>query len=172
MKTRILIVGGVAVFILMLGSAAFVGGQLLSGQGLLGLGPSGREHHPDIYPAKQLPRTPAEADGVFDHRKDNSIFVGTGEARIMATIDQSSNIVGFTTSHTGPVVEVVVSPQTQVYRDVTQPRPNEWVQQAVEPGSLDEVGQYSAITAWGKETGDRIIADVLVYTLPPVKGKR
>jgi hypothetical protein len=172
MKKRILIIGGIVVLVLLLAGAAFVGGQLVNGQGLPGLGSSGGGHHPDILPAKELPQTPADADGVFDHRQDNSIFVGTGEARIMATRDQSGNIVGFTTSHTGPVAEVVVSPQTKVYRDVTQPRPNEWVQQVVEPGSLDEVGQYSAITAWGKKTGDRIVADVLVYTLPPVKGKR
>jgi hypothetical protein len=172
MKRAVILGGGIVILVVVLAGAAFVGGQLLTGQGLPGQATSVRPHHPDIYPAKELPQTPADADGVFDHRKDNSIFVGTGEARIMATRDQRGNIVGFTTSHTGPVVEVVVSPQTKVYRDVTQPRPNEWVQQVVEPGSLAEVGQYSAITAWGKKTGDRIIADVLVYTLPPVKGKR
>ncbi len=29
-----------------------------------------------------------------------------------------------------------------------------------------EIGQNSMLTVWGKETGERIIADVLVYTLP------
>ncbi len=76
-------------------------------------------------------------------------------------------------SHTGPTVEVVVTPQTTVYRDVTMRQFNDHpasgsikLQQVVEPSSLDEIGQDSFVTAWGKKTGDRIIADVLVYTLP------
>jgi hypothetical protein len=40
------------------------------------------------------------------------------------------------------------------------------IQQVVEPGSLDDIGESSLITVWGKKTGDRIIADVLVYTSP------
>jgi hypothetical protein len=36
----------------------------------------------------------------------------------------------------------------------------------VEPGSLDEIDQNSAITVWGRQTGERVIADVLVYTTP------
>jgi hypothetical protein len=40
------------------------------------------------------------------------------------------------------------------------------IQQVVEPGTLDEIGDGSMLTVWGKKTGDRIIADVLVYTQP------
>jgi hypothetical protein len=40
------------------------------------------------------------------------------------------------------------------------------IQQVVEEGSLDEAGQASLITVWGKKTGDRFIAEVLVYSLP------
>ena len=40
------------------------------------------------------------------------------------------------------------------------------IQQVVEPGSVDEIGQASMITVWGKKTGDRFIADILVYSLP------
>jgi hypothetical protein len=185
MKKRILIIGGIVVLVLLLAGAAFVGGQLVNGQGLPGLssgpevstGPGGqmsvRIKPGDIQPAKELPQTPADVRGLFDHRKDNSIFVGTGNVTMAVTKDQSGN-VQTSASHSGPIVEVVVSPQTKVYRDVTMqqfngpPPAGQKIQQVVEPGSQDEVGQYSTITAWGKKTGDRIIADVLVYTPPPV----
>ena len=189
MKKRILIIGGIVVLVIVLAGAAFVGGRLLTGQGLPGLssgpevstGPGGRMsiriRPGDIQPAKELPQTPADVGGVFDHRKDNSIYVGTAQISIMTKKDQSRN-EQTSASHTGPVVEVVVSPQTIVYKDVTMqqfngpPPAGQKIQQVVEPGSLDEVGQYSSITAWGKKTGDRIIADVLVYTLPPVMNAR
>ncbi len=186
MKKRILVIGAVVVLVLLLMGAAFVGGQLLTGQGLSGLGPISRlmplpggqgvKHvvrAGDVLPAKELPQTPADARGLFDHRQDNSFFVGTGQVNIGVQSDQNGKVT--TSAHyDGPIVEVVVSPRTTVYRDVTdehfdaQMSSTGKLQQLVEPGSLAEVGQYSMITAWGKKTGDRIIADVLVYTLPPV----
>lgn len=194
MKKRILIIGGIIVLIVLLAGAAFVGGRLLTGQGLPGqvaagginmvtLG-GGKEQGISIQtiPAKELPQTPADARGLFDHRKDNSIFVGTGNVRMMVIKNQQSGQVQTSSSHTGPTVEVVVSPQTIVYKDVTMQQYNGGkppsgsgvikVQQVVEPGSLDEIGENSDITAWGKKTGDRIVADVLVYTPPPVMIKR
>ncbi len=188
MKKQILIVVGVVVLVLLLAGAAFVGGQLLSGQGLpvqvssggqkIALsqgGKPGQYFQLDIQPAKELPQTPADAKGVFDHRQDNSLFVGTGQVRMMAQKDQSGNVTTSTT-HDGPTVEVVVVPQTTVYRDVTlrqfsgQP-PSGKVQQVIEPGTLEEVGRDSMVTTWGKKTGDRIIADVLVYSLPTILSK-
>jgi hypothetical protein len=181
MKKRILIIGGILVFVLLLAGAAFVGGQLVNGHGLSARASSGgltlfssqgEEIHNSLHiqPAKELPQTPADAKGVFDHRQDNSIFVGTGQVHIMVQPDQSGK-VQTSSNHDGPTIEVVVTPQTTVYRDVTMKQFNYQpvarggtVQQVVELGSLDEVGQNSLITAWGKKTGDRIIADVLVYT--------
>ena len=189
MKKSILIGVGIVVLVLVLAGAAFVGGQLLNGQGLPiqassgGLqlmtsqgGKPGQQFKLDIQPAKELPQTPADAKGLFDHRQDNSIFVGTGNVKLMAIKDQSGNVTTSAT-HDGPVVEVVVTPQTIVYRDVTMNQfngepPNGKTQQVVEPGSLDEVGQSSTLTVWGKKTGDRITADVLVYSPPPVMIKR
>jgi hypothetical protein len=186
MKKRILIIGGIVVLVVLLAGAAFVGGQLLTGQGLPGLssgplvltGPNGsqqiRINPGDIQPAKELPQTPADVRGVFDHRKDNSLFVGTGVVIRKVQQDQSGNVTSSST-YDGPIVEVVVTPQTIVYSDVTnrqfngQP-PSGKIQQVVEQGSLDEIGKDSTLRAWGKKTGDRIIADVIVYSLPSVKG--
>ncbi len=188
MKKRILIIGGIVVLVAVLAGAAFVGAQLLAGQGQPGVssgvqvftGPGGgtafRTRNIDNrQPAKELPQTPADARGVFDHRQDNSIFVGTGNATFTAQKDQSGH-VQISSSHDGPTVEVVVTPQTIVYKDVTlqqyigKPHPNGRVQQVVEPGSLDDLSTSSTITAWGKKTGDRIVADVLVYLVPVING--
>ncbi len=154
MKKLIIIVGGIVVLALLLAGAAFVGGRLLNGQGFA-RGPS--SDRLDIQPAKELPQTAADLRGLFDHRQDNSIFVGT---------EKFAN---------GPIVEVVATTQTIIYCDVTskqfigRPPQGQKIQQVVEPGSLDEIGQDSAITVWGRKTGDRFIADVLVYTTPEFK---
>ena len=192
MKKTILIIGGIVVLVVLLAGAAFVGARLLTGQELPGqeapgglsmvTSQGGATQHISIQtiPAKELPQTPADARGLFDHRKDNSIFVGTGNVKMMVITNQSGQ-VQTSSSHSGPTVEVVVTPQTIVYKDVTMQqydgKPPSGsgaikVQQVVEPGSLDEIGENSDITAWGKKTGDRIIADVLVYTPPPVMYKR
>jgi hypothetical protein len=184
-KKKGLLIGiGIVVLVALLAGAAFVGGRLLNGQGLPGLssggpsisiGPGGgksvRISSKDVLPAKELPQTPADVRGLFDHRQDNSLFIGTGNVTMSVMKDQSGQ-VHTSASHTGPVVEVVVTNQTKVYEDVTMqqfngpPPQGQKIQQVVQPGSLDGVGQYSDITVWGRKTGDRYIADVLVYTQP------
>ncbi len=185
MKKIFLITTGAVILILLLAGAAFVGGRLLNGQGLQGLaGGSGnltlsgaggkgtrRYNLDDIQPAKELPQTPTDVRGLFDHRQDNSIFVGTGQVRMMVKKDSSGNVES-SSSHDGPVVEVVITAQTTIYKDVTMqqfdgpPPEGQKVQQVIEPGTLDDVGQNSTITAWGRQTGDRFIVDVFVYSPP------
>jgi hypothetical protein len=184
MKKNVLIIGGLVILVLLLAGAAFIGGRLLNGQGLPGLSSGGPQvftsggktsiqvHPGDILPAKELPQTPADVEGIFDHRQDNSIFIGTGNVTMTVQKDASGQ-VHTSSSHTGPVVEVVVTTQTVIYKDVTDqqfsskpPVSGQKIQQVVELGSLDEIGQSSSITVWGRKTGNRYIADVLVYTAP------
>ncbi len=178
----IYIIGGV-ILILFLAGAAFVGARLLNGQGLPlissggpifsqgGGGKNVRINASDILPAKELPQTPADVRGIFDHRQDKSIFVGTGKVMISVKKDQSGK-VDTASSHDGPTVEIVLTAQTKIYKDVTMqqfsgpPPEGQKIQQVVELGSLDEVGQSSLITVWGKKTGDRFIAEILVYSPP------
>ena len=183
MKKSILMIGGV-ILILLLAGAAFVGARLLNGQGLPRFSSGGpffsideggnksvRINADDILPAKELPQIHADTRGLFDHRQDNSIFIGTGKVTIGVERDPSGK-VQTSSHHDGPVVEVVVTSQTKLYKDVTmrqfngQPPEGQKIQQVVESGALDEIGQASLITVWGKKTGDRLIADVLVYSLP------
>ncbi len=181
MKKQILIIGGVVLLLLLLAGAAFVGGRLLNGQGLSSESPSdsglslftnGKSPVKlDIQPAKELPQTPADVRGIFDHRQDNSLFVGSGQVTVGMKKDASGN-VETSSSHSGPTVEVVVTTQTTIYKDVTmrqfegEPPAGQKIQQVLEPGSLDEIGQASQITVWGRKTGDRFIADIVVYSPP------
>lgn len=177
------IIGGVILIVLLAG-AAFVGARLLNGQGLpftstgggpgpsLSIGgPGGKMVRLDVEPSKELPQTPADVSGLFDHRQDNSIFVGTGKVTMAFKKDPSGK-VETSSNHDGPTVEVVVTSQTKLYQDTTMqqfdgpPPEGQKIQQVLEAGSLDEVGQASMITVWGKKTGDRFIADVLVYSPP------
>jgi hypothetical protein len=183
MKKTSLIVGGIILIVLLAG-AAFVAARLLNGQGLpfmssggpiFSLGKGGensvRINADDIQPAKELPQIPADVRGLFVRRQDNSIFIGTGRVMIGVSRDQSGK-VETSSNHDGPEVEVVVTSQTKVYRDVTMkqfngpPPQGQKIQQVLEDGSLDEVGQASLVTVWGKKTGDRFIAEILVYSLP------
>lgn len=186
MKKNILITGGIVLVVLLLAGAALIGGRLLNGQPLpggiklfpgAGNGPQNVRSDPDdIQPAKELPQTPADVRGLFDHRENNSIFVGTGRVTMMVQQDQSGNVES-SSDASGPILEVVVTNDTIVYHDMTleqyngQPPAGEKIQQVVGPGSLDEIGQDSLITVWGKKTGDRVIADILVYT-PPAFAER
>lgn len=177
------IIGGIIIVVLLAG-AAFVGARLLNGQGLPfvsaggGLGPSlslggpgGKMVKLDIEPSKELPQTSADVSGLFDHRQDNSIFVGTGKVTVAFKKDPSGN-VQTSSNHDGPTVEIVVTSQTKIYKDVTMrqfdgpPPDGQKIQQVLEEGTLDDVGQSSMITAWGKKTGDRFIAEILVYSPP------
>jgi hypothetical protein len=188
MKKPVLLISGV-ILILLLAGAAFVGARLLNGQGLPGqssggpevfTGPGGSKNirisPGDIQPAKELPQTPAEVEGLYDHRQNNSIFVGTGNVSITVHKDQAGK-VQTSSSHSGPIVEIVVTTQTVIYHDTTMeqfngpPPSGQKIQQVVEPGSLADIGQSSSITVWGKKTGDRYIADLLVYTSPAFKTK-
>jgi len=182
MKKTTLIVGGILV-VLLLAGAAFVGARLLNGQGLPGFGGPGFSlgrsevritgiSADDILPAKELPQPPADVGGIFDHRQDKSIFIGTGLVMISVQKNDQTGEVETSSKHDGPTVEVVVTSQTKIYKDVTMkqfndpPPEGEKIQQALEEGSLDEVGQNSTITVWGGRTGDRIIANVFVYQSP------
>jgi hypothetical protein len=182
MKKHFLTIGGIIVLIVLLAGAAFVGGRLLNGQRLVSRsssndsgpsvsGPNGPISF-DYQPAEELPQTPADVNGLFNHRQDNSIFVGTGMAVVgvdaNGKVDSNSN---------GPTIEVVVTSQTIIYKDVTareysgEPQAGQKIQQVLEEGSLDDIGQASLITVWGKKTGDRFIADILVYTPPELNNK-
>ena len=162
---------GVAL-VLVLGAAAFLGGHYLQNgppSTVGGHDPMGR----GLILAPELPTAAANVTGVFVRRQDNSIFVGTGNITGSKKAGTNGALqVAF--SYDGPVMEVVVTTNTKIYKDVTfQNRPpnsasgDTTIQQQVVPGKLDEFRQNSIINVWGRKTGDRLIADVLLYNNPP-----
>lgn len=122
----------------------------------------------NLKPAKELPTTEPDVRGLFVERKDNSVFVGTGNATVMVK-SKNGEQPKIDSNFSGPKVEVVISANTVVYKDTTkldEENPGAEVQQTVEPSSIDEITQQSSITVWGRKAGDRVIADVVVFSTP------
>jgi len=159
--------------IVLIGIAAFVAGRLLNGQvGNVGLGgPNAGQVSisiDEITPAPELPRRKGDITGSFVERKDSTIVVqavtfGAGVGGVSGDAPMAEN--------SGIRVEIVITAQTKIYKDVTQfPAPVNGevhnVQQAAAEGTLDELSTQTFITVWGRRSGDRIIADTLFYSNP------
>jgi hypothetical protein len=154
--------------LLLISGAAFTAGRLFN-QAVSPLGlftGNGISIVTDILPAKELPQTPPEVEGLLVERQDNIIFV---EGSRPAGDGAAGSPVGL---GGGPKVEVLVTTETVIYHDTTQPpsqRPtrdnNPPIQQTVEAGELDTLPVSQALVmVWGRKSGDRIIAEVLVYS--------
>ena len=122
----------------------------------------------DVKPAEELPVTEPEERGMFVERKDNSIFIGTGQVNVMVKAEPGEE-PEVDSSFSGPKVEVVVPAKTVIYKDTTELDPEDpgaEVQQTVELSTIDEITEQSQITVWGRKAGDRIIADVILFSSP------
>jgi hypothetical protein len=133
-------------------------------------GPGGGEKtfELNVKPAEELPGTQPETSGMFVERKDNSIFVGTGNVTVMVKAKPGEE-PEMDSSFTGPKVEVVVSADTVIYKETTELDPEDLgaeVQQTVELSTIDEITEQSQITVWGRKAGDRLIADVILFSTP------
>ncbi|MCE1253200.1 MAG: hypothetical protein LWX83_06575 [Anaerolineae bacterium] len=123
----------------------------------------------DMDPAPELPETKADKHGVFVRRSDNSIFIGTGNIQAVASMGGDGK-VNTDVSYDGPVIEVVITHDTQIFKDITEmPEPSQLgsktvhLQQVVETGSLDEITDKQVVNVWGNIQGDRLIARVVLY---------
>jgi len=177
----------VGFLIVVVGAAAFLAGRMLNGGvsplGLFGLGGQGgvMSFSVNIVPAEELPKTPPEVTGPFVERKDNTIVVSSvpldagGGDVVVQTGGGEGESAGPITSMdmtSGPKVEVVITSDTIIYRDTTQPPSGnsgmETIQQTVEESMLDDLNSDSMVRVWGRKSGDRIIAEVLFYSSPVV----
>jgi hypothetical protein len=182
MKRTVLIVSGIAVLVAMLGGAAYVAGRMWGTDapaddvlaGASRVASSGGADRSatmlaEIERAGELPQRSPDTKGVFIRREDNRIFVSCGSQGIMYTLDGEVTSTGETTE-----VEVVATGETAVYKDVTQerlgagPPSGGTIEQKLDPGQVEEIGKNSVVMAWGEKRGDRLVAEVLVYTGPPV----
>ena len=115
-----------------------------------------------ILPAAELPTTPPEVTGAFVQRQDNTITVETKSL-------EARGLVSTSKGQSGPQVEVVVTGETVIYQETTHPsKPfsaeNQTVQQTVEEATFDDLDSQSMITVWGRKSGDRVVADVLMVS--------
>lgn len=184
---------GLLLLIVILVAAAFVAGRLMNRTNQLA-GPGGPilisgEGGPgemmsfalNVIPAEELPKTQPDAVGFVSRREDNSFFIGTGEMGVIISGEvtsadgEVSKGPGVFTSggsgEGGTEVEIVVNSDTIVYKEVTAPpapptsgEPPAEIQQEVAPGDIEEIGENSSLTVWGRKVGDRIIADILLYS--------
>lgn len=185
---------GLLLLVVILVAAAFVAGRLMNrapqlvGPGgpmiMSGNGDPGEMMSISInlVPAEELPKTQPDAVGIFNHREDNSFFISTGNMGVLISgevtsgsgeVSSGASVVtsGGDGETDGAVVEIVVNSDTIVYKEVTAP-PNfsdsgetqAEIQQEVAPGDIEDIGENSSLTVWGRKVGDRIIADILLYS--------
>ena len=128
-----------------------------------------------ILPADELPQEPAAAFGIVQSKEDNTIIMGTGSIDLDVDVEvdpatgQETTTLLPTTD--GPDVEVVITADTLIYKDITDlaisgvvESGERSIQQTVRlVDSVDEIGENSELEVWGEKRGDRIVADVLVF---------
>jgi hypothetical protein len=199
-RKKLLVTGAVVLSVLVLAGAAFLAGTLMNRkanrqngmvtsiqgpQGVSGGVPaiafSDSAGSPiNFTPAKELPSVQPDVSGLLVKRDGNSITIGTGMISISIGAGGSAGSsepasADPQTSYDGPAYEVVITKDTLVYKDTTPfPEPGsstDAIQQTVAPGSLDELNSMSNISVWGKKTGDRYVADIILYTQPMIKVK-
>jgi hypothetical protein len=180
-----LIITGVVVSVVVIAAAAFIGGRLLNQRfspiGLVPMGGGGGVVSRAIQfnPAPELPTSAPEVSGTFAERQNNTIYIQTfsmdtgsgGGVVVMSSSDSGEGSSVYTTGNEGPKVEVVVTNETVIYADITPMNLNPGdetteVQQVVGPGNLDDLTTQTMVTVWGRRVGDRVIAEVIVYSNP------
>jgi hypothetical protein len=179
-KRTIFVMG---ILVLLVGVAAFVAGKMLNNQinpltlfGLKGKGGT-MAISANVIPAEELPKTSPEGMGSFVERKDNTIVLQpiplhTGAGGVVKPDSEAEAAVGAPADlNSAPVVEIVVTNETIIYQETTQlsgppSGETETIQQTVEESTLDHLDSQSMVTVWGRKKGDRIIAEVLLYSNP------
>lgn len=158
----------VGFLVLLTGGAAFLGGRLLNQRmDPVALGaPFEGDFRSMIVPAPELPVALPDVTGPFLERTDNRIMIETRSLEAGGLMAASP---AETKSQSGPVVEVVVTGETIIYRETTRPEKplsveNQTIYQTVEPATLNDLDERSMLMVWGRSSGDRIVANVLMYS--------
>ena len=158
-----------AIALIAVVAAAFVAGRLIAGQSIIPT--ANRELH--VQPSPLLPQTEA-INGLYVDRVDNALRIGTGNVEVHAIFDANGQPTGeFNSAYDGPVIEVIVLPDTKLYRDDTDipAIPSDMVsttpiQQIVTPlDALGDLTPNTTVLVWGSRSGDRINADVVLVQI-------
>ena len=186
MQNKKLIVG-LSILVILVGAAAFIGGRMLNGTvsplglgSLLGGNGGVVSISVEVTAAPELPTTQPEVIGSFVERKDNTIILqsvsmeaGQGGGFVVLSGGEGEAVSGSPLDNGGPKVEVVVNNETKIYIETTQPLnvpptsgETQVLQQTVDEGSLDDLTSQSFVNVWGRKSGDRIIAEVVLISNP------
>jgi hypothetical protein len=142
-------------------------------EGLFANSSSGQMIEIEIDNAAELPDREPETAGFILEREDDTLLIGTGEPKISLKInDDGTPNIGIDGTE-GPSVEVVITHNTRVFEDVSDPTAmfsgeSDAFQQEVKlVDSLDDMTVNDAtVMVWGTKRGERIIADVVVVSRP------
>jgi hypothetical protein len=181
---RLAIAAGGVILIVLLVLGAFTAVQLISAQSLdadLALGTKVLENVFDdgsgnpvtvttiIEPSPDLPDEGPEAAGIFLRQEGSGYHVGTGSISINVEVVNGERSV--MADHSGPELEVVIGPNTLFYEDVTEVdfEPAEsgerrLVQEIQSVDGFGELQEGASLTAWGEREGDRILAELVVFS--------
>jgi len=175
--TRTIVIG--VLVVLLLATAAFVGGSLLRKQKDVA-----KNEDFTVVAAEGLPQNQFELVGGVISQEGNSLFV---QAKQM---NETLGLIGGKgvdkkggNENAGPPTEVVMTHDTEFYRDSTwdpyisgeasKEELSNQIQQEIVPGRADELGPGSTVTVWGERNGDRVVAEYILYSLPfPVGDKK
>lgn len=128
-----------------------------------------------ILPAPELPEDQATAFGIVLSRQDDTLTLGTGAIELNVDVEVDAGTGQETTSvvpsTNGPELEVVLTRDTRLYRDVTDvagQMPDEsgevTITQEIRPVSdSSELKEQMEAQVWGERRGDRIVAEVVVF---------
>jgi len=184
------IIGGILI-VGLLAAAAFVSGRLLNRQAE----GTTNKFKVDFTDAEEIPQTEPEIVGlvtavdgdtltVQEFNMNNALGMTGGTGVVIESIEVENPedldelpIPEFIGAD-GPVTEVVITLETEIYQDVTfgdiamisdgdaMPELPDEIKIEVEPGTADEIGANSFITVWGERRGDRVVATIILFQPP------
>ena len=140
--------------LLIIGVAAFVAGKWTN------RGPSGEDRVSNVTPAPEIPTSTPELSGLLVEKQDNLILIQSVsfDAGAGWRLGDASEPMD---ASSGPKVEVLVTGGTIIYQDDFEFNESS-IQQTVDKTTLDDLNSQMMITVWGRNAGDRIIADIIL----------
>lgn len=159
---------GIVLLVVVLGVAAYVGGQLFRVQARAQAENNTQNAPRKLFtPAPGMPMQDPTARGDVQQRDGNTLTIC--DPRDGAAIGADGSTIENGTC--GPMVQIVIGHDTVIWHDVTHLRnpvkPKEGedfvISQVLEPGTADEIFQHTTVRVWGVRSGDRVTAETLLY---------
>jgi hypothetical protein len=171
MKSKRILLAALLFFTLLI-AAIVVGSGLLNVTELANRLPFG-PRNVTFQISDRLPSPTPDINGIFVRRENNSIYIGTGNIQFHAKRESDDQPFEFVSSYDGPVVEVLITRDTEILCEVNEIRaPNQkpvngMIKQIVEPVSDDRIVADTAIWVWGEQQGDRYLARTILIIHQP-----